>query len=345
MIGQRYFSSIWKVALLAAVIISLNTNSNAGDFSGIWQWEAPISPESEGVVSANLSQEGDDISGNLSVENSEGAVDLDNGMIKNNKIRFSIETLFGDAEIKVNYQGRKVGGWILGTYSAEGYDQVFDWKARRKPVKSKKAKINPVGEWQWNYEWQQAMRIGKLVIEKQGDSFVGHIQYEESEPVPVKEIKVEGNHITVTDHRSWEDNEMKIEYKGIVDADIAVGKIIANFNGSIYEREWKANLQQANVNGRWNLVLTTPNGELPVTLNLKTSEEGELTGNIGNDEWTTQLKEGVILGDNFSYKTTNNEGSMNFETKGTHKNGKISGTVSFEYNGNPVSLKWTGSKN
>lgn len=70
------------------------------------------------------------------------------------------------------------------------------------------------------------------------------------------------------------------------------------------------------MNGKWTGTMTTPNGDIEVTLNLKVDGD-KLTGTVANTYGEEQITEGVIKGDEVSFIVMAGGGQFKIVYKGT----------------------------
>jgi hypothetical protein len=95
------------------------------------------------------------------------------------------------------------------------------------------------------------------------------------------------------------------------------------------------------VDGNWNLTMTTPMGERQATLNV-TAAGNTLTGTQGAEGNTAEIFDGVVNGDNVSWKVSiTNPMPLTLEFTGTVSGNNISGEMGI---GPMGSFPFTGAR-
>lgn len=338
---------IWKT-LAAGMILCATAMSgvkaDASELSGTWRWKAPVSSEKEGVIVLKLNQDGESITGALRSEAREGIVKIREGKVKDSKISFTINTRFDDQVITVHYDGEIKRNRISGVYSVPAFDVESEWNARKKPVKSETAVIDPVGTWKWTYNSGGTERVATMEISGKPDSYKGRISAG-GQFAAINKISVKGNEITLDAEMEFNGGTLKSKYVAIVDEDLMEGNQSHRMGDNAFDASWNAEKQPIEIDGDWQWSIDTPNGNsFEGDLELKQGEDGKLTGTLSTANWNTPIKEGRVDGRTISYKTTNQEETMTFETSGILEDGKIQGKVSFDYQGNQTSLNWNARR-
>ncbi len=96
------------------------------------------------------------------------------------------------------------------------------------------------------------------------------------------------------------------------------------------------------VDGTWNITLSTPMGERPAQLTLKT-DGNALSGAFGSERGSQEFSGGTVDGNNVNFKTsfTGAMGPMELTFAGTVDGDSISGTVQFGAFGSGT---WKGTR-
>ncbi|PFG73637.1 hypothetical protein [Tepidiforma thermophila] len=96
------------------------------------------------------------------------------------------------------------------------------------------------------------------------------------------------------------------------------------------------------VDGTWNITLSTPMGERPAQLTLKT-DGNALSGTFGSERGSQEFSGGTVDGNNVSWKTMFNGamGPMELTFSGTVDGDTIGGTVQFGAFGSGT---WKGTR-
>ena len=97
-------------------------------------------------------------------------------------------------------------------------------------------KANPVGTWQCEYEIGGQKRTSTLTLKKEGDKFVGTMNWPDQKDEKIKEPKFKDGKLTFSAERKIMDNTITVEYTLTIDGDKFKGKGAAEFGGE--KREW-----------------------------------------------------------------------------------------------------------
>lgn len=98
----------------------------------------------------------------------------------------------------------------------------------------------------------------------------------------------------------------------------------------------------ANLSGRWNITVTTPDGPVESTAEITQSPDGSLRGSINTMFGTALLQKASITGNRFTFTITLDigNGPQEFTFSGTAEGNSIKGTVSF----GETALEFTGTR-
>jgi hypothetical protein len=120
---------------------------------------------------------------------------------------------------------------------------------------------------------------------------------EAMEPAEIQEAKLDGNKVSFSVTRQFNDNEFTIAYDGTVTEESIDGLTKADFGGETREFEWQAKrgLDWVDVLGEWKLTFQTPNGNT-VESALRLTKDGEaVKGTMTSERFGEQeLKEIAI---------------------------------------------------
>ena len=97
-------------------------------------------------------------------------------------------------------------------------------------------KANPVGTWQCEYEIGGQKRTSTLTLKKEGDKFVGTMNWPDQKDEKIKDPKFKDGKLTFSAERKIMDNTITVEYTLTIDGDKFKGKGAAEFGGE--KREW-----------------------------------------------------------------------------------------------------------
>jgi hypothetical protein len=105
--------------------------------------------------------------------------------------------------------------------------------------------------------------------------------------------------------------------------------------------------QDAVISGKWTYTMETPNGDMPVVLDLK-AEGNRLTGTISaGGERTFAIENGTISGSaiQFSFKRERPQGgSMAYEVSGTVAGNSMKGKTTADVDGQKITMDWEAKR-
>ena len=96
-------------------------------------------------------------------------------------------------------------------------------------------KADPVGTWQCSYEIGGQKRTGTLTIKKEGDKFVGTMNWPDQKDEKITDPKFKDGKLTFSVVRKFMDNVIPIDYTLTIDGDKLTGKGSAEFGGQKQE--------------------------------------------------------------------------------------------------------------
>ena len=92
-------------------------------------------------------------------------------------------------------------------------------------------KANPVGTWQCEYEIGGQKRTSTLTLKKEGDKFVGTMNWPDQKDEKIKNPKFKDGKLTFSAERKLMGNTIPIEYTLTIDGDKLKGKGASEFGG------------------------------------------------------------------------------------------------------------------
>ena len=96
-------------------------------------------------------------------------------------------------------------------------------------------KADPVGSWKCVYKIGDQQRTSELTIKKEGDSFVGTMNWPDQKDEKLKDVKFNDGKLTFSAVRKFMDNTIPIDYTFTIDGDVLKGKGAAEFGGQKQE--------------------------------------------------------------------------------------------------------------
>jgi len=92
-------------------------------------------------------------------------------------------------------------------------------------------KANPVGTWQCEYEIGGQKRTSTLTLKKEGDKFVGTMNWPDQKDEKIKDPKFKDGKLTFSAERKLMGNTIPIDYTLTIDGDKFHGKGASDFGG------------------------------------------------------------------------------------------------------------------
>ena len=96
-------------------------------------------------------------------------------------------------------------------------------------------KADPVGTWQCEYEIGGQKRTSTLTVKKEGDKFVGTMNWPDQKDEKIKDPKFTDGKLTFAAERKLMGNMIPIDYTLTIDGDKLKGKGAAEFGGQKQE--------------------------------------------------------------------------------------------------------------
>ena len=96
-------------------------------------------------------------------------------------------------------------------------------------------KVDPVGTWKCEYKIGDQLRTVELTIKKDGDKFVGVMNWPDQKDAKLKDVKLKDDTLTFSAVRKFMDNEFPLDFTLKIDGDKFKGKSAAEFMGNKQE--------------------------------------------------------------------------------------------------------------
>lgn len=215
----------------------------------------------------------------------------------------------------------------------------------------KQDRPNASGTWKWVVSTPDGQMIQAMVALKQdGEKLTGTYNSRIGEnsfgETPVHEGKISGRDISFKVIRKLNDQEFTLSYGGKIDGDRIKGSVVIGDGDQKFEWDAKREPAQLDPTGAWKWSMTRSNGEkMEATMKLKL-ESGKLTGSIASGDFSTEIDNGRINGDEITFQTTVDRDGQKFvaKSKGKITASKIKGTVEFETDGEKRVREWEAQK-
>lgn len=203
------------------------------------------------------------------------------------------------------------------------------------------------GKWTWTIETPDGNAFKtSMEVKGEGEKITGNVSSEVGgQKTPIQEGLLKGNKISFTVTPKFEENQLTVEYAGVLTEDRIKGTIfVVQFDA---EFQWNAQRQPENVDptGEWEWVLETPDGNtIQATLDI-TAKEGKIRGELVADNWAVELEDAKVAGNQLTFKTTNPDSGQSYQSTGAISGNTIKGTVKFtDADGQDRSLEWTAKR-
>lgn len=96
-------------------------------------------------------------------------------------------------------------------------------------------KADPVGTWKCEYKIGDQQRTSELTIKKEGDNFVGTMNWPDQKDEKLKDVKFKDGILTFSAVRKFMDNIIPIDYNLTINGDELKGKGATEFGGQKQE--------------------------------------------------------------------------------------------------------------
>ncbi len=96
-------------------------------------------------------------------------------------------------------------------------------------------KADPVGTWKCEYRIGDQQRTSELTIKKDGDNFVGTMNWPDQKDEKLKDVKFKDGILTFSAVRKFMENTIPIDYTLTINGDALKGKGSADFGGQKQE--------------------------------------------------------------------------------------------------------------
>jgi hypothetical protein len=96
-------------------------------------------------------------------------------------------------------------------------------------------KVDPVGTWKCEYKIGDQLRTVELTIKKDGDKFVGVMNWPDQKDEKLKDVKLKDDTLTFSAVRKYMDNKFPLDFTLKIDGDKFKGKSAAEYRGQKQE--------------------------------------------------------------------------------------------------------------
>lgn len=133
-------------------------------------------------------------------------------------------------------------------------------------------KVDPSGTWRWERTRNDNVSKMTLKLKLEGDKLTGTLATKRtggngngpgnSDPIEIKDAKLDGNKVSFTVTRTFNDREMVSKYSGTIDGDSIKGTQKRNGQNGEQESEWtaKRGITLEDAAGTWSIAFEGPDG-------------------------------------------------------------------------------------
>ncbi len=236
-------------------------------------------------------------------------------------------------------------------------------------------KVDPVGTWSWEQGFG-GRSIGRAIELQLDDgkltgTYLSRFQNTANlppgaaDPVPIEDAKLEGDTITFQVTRSFNGNEFKTSFWGIISGDEIAGITTMNFGGEDRESEWMAKRMAAaaienvatatsvakeeDVVGRWKVKFETPQGELEEAFSIEREKDSQaLKGTFHSSVFgDNPLKQVTFDGSKLRFVVemkAGDAGDIKATYEGEPRGSEISGMIAVSFGENNMEIPFVGAR-
>lgn len=150
-----------------------------------------------------------------------GETPVKNFKLEGNEMTYALELGFGDQTFVIDYKLKLQNGVLTGESRSERGTNKMTGKKMQEAAPTAAAS-GAVGKWQFTRETPQGTRTSTLTIKP---DMTGTYTMRDEE-TPISDLKVNGNDVSFTITRTFNDREFKMEFKGKVEGDTLKGAFI-----------------------------------------------------------------------------------------------------------------------
>ncbi len=235
-------------------------------------------------------------------------------------------------------------------------------------------KVNPVGTWAWEQRFggNSIGRAIQLGLENGRLSGTYHSRFQNTanlppgaaDPVAIEDAKLDGDTITFSVTRSFNGNEFKTRFWGIISGDEIAGITTVNFGGEDRESEWLATrtatsdqavpatqaVAMEDVVGRWKVKFETPQGEIEEAFSIERQQEDSpaLKGTFHSSLFgDSPMQEVSFDGTKLIFVVemkAGDAGDLKATYEGVPKGSEISGSIAVSFGDNNMEIPFAGMR-
>jgi hypothetical protein len=216
-----------------------DTVSSSASATGSWKYAITLDSGDIMNLVLNLKQEGDKVSGKVSVGDFE--TPITEGKVAGDVISFKIPVDTGNQKFTSAYKGTLNGDTIKGKIHSDwgGEDHNYDWNASREKTAASSS-ANATGTWKWVLVTDSGESIDlSLKLKQDGDKLAGVVVVHDNE-VPISDGLIKENQISLKITREKDGKTQTAKFQGKLDGDSIKGKIDSDWSGENKTHDWNA---------------------------------------------------------------------------------------------------------
>lgn len=210
----------------------------------------------------------------------------------------------------------------------------------------KRERPNAAGTWKWSVTTPDGQTFESSATLKQDAEKLTGTYKGRLGDASIEDGKISGNNLSFKVTRKLDDQTITLKYEGKLDGDRIKGSITVGDGDRTVEWNAKRESSKVDLTGTWKWNMTRQNGEkMEATMKLKLEGE-KLTGTITGNDWTVELENGRISGDEIAFQTTVERDGTKFVAKSKAKvaGNMIKGTAEFAVDGETRTREWEAQR-
>lgn len=211
---------------------------------------------------------------------------------------------------------------------------------------AKSERPNAAGTWKWTITTQDGQTFeSSATLKQDGEKLTGSYQGRGGEAA-IEEGAIKGSAVSFKVTRKRDDQTFVIKYEGKLDGDKIKGNVEVGNADRTFEWNAKREASKSNPTGTWAWSMARDNGQkMEATLKLK-AEGDKLTGSVAGGDWTVEIENGRVKGDEISFQTSHDRDGQKIvaKSKGKISGNAIKGTVEFSVDGEARTRDWEAQR-
>lgn len=235
--GMKSTRKLIGVLSLLVLTLALPVEGAAPDVSGTWKWEVGGRQGNTRAMTAQLKREGAKVTGTIAGPQGR-EIEIQNGKIaEDGTVTFATKVERGERTIENKYQGKVSGDKLTGTIeftTQNGQTRSREWSAKREGA-------SVTGKWKTVRERDDGSTMEFIYnLKQEGNKLSGTTAWNNSEEIPLKEGKVEGDKVTFKVVRERDGRSFTADYTGKLQGQSIVGNVAVDWGEGQQTFDWEA---------------------------------------------------------------------------------------------------------